>query len=183
MPVIDSGDCSSSRTRLFVNVSFFIHRLSLYYIKLNAVRCPYVRTYVRSYVRNAGRGQPSIKWRHNENDVTMIIADRRYDDFYLSSSFFFLFFPRLFSAVGDRVSSYHTSTHDVALDKHSKFTVADTSSLTSYPLSLHPDLSDDGFARRKQRRNRTTFTLQQVSIYFRFGKITFWVFFAELYYP
>jgi len=41
--------------------------------------------------------------------------------------------------------------------------VADTSSLTSYgPLSLHPELNDDGFARRKQRRNRTTFTLQQV---------------------
>jgi len=30
---------------------------------LNAVRCPYVRT----FVRNAGRGQLSSKWRHNEN--------------------------------------------------------------------------------------------------------------------
>jgi len=44
------------------------------------------------------------------------------------------------------------------------FFVADASSLTSYPLSLHPELNDDGFARRKQRRNRTTFTLQQVSV-------------------
>jgi len=26
------------------------------------------------YVRNAGRGQLSSEWRHNENDVTMIIA-------------------------------------------------------------------------------------------------------------
>jgi len=30
---------------------------------LNAVRCPY------TYVRNAGRGQLSSEWRHNENDV------------------------------------------------------------------------------------------------------------------
>jgi len=37
---------------------------------LNAVRCPYVR----SYVRNAGRGQLSSEWRHNENDVIMITA-------------------------------------------------------------------------------------------------------------
>ena len=28
---------------------------------------------------------------------------------------------------------------------------------------LHAELHDDSFARRKQRRNRTTFTLQQVS--------------------
>ena len=28
-----------------------------------------VRRYVRSYVRNAGRGQLSSEWRHNENDV------------------------------------------------------------------------------------------------------------------
>lgn len=32
--------------------------------------------------------------------------------------------------------------------------------------SLHGDLHDDAFARRKQRRNRTTFTLQQVRHYF-----------------
>jgi len=37
---------------------------------LNAVRCPYVRT----FVRNAGRGQLSSEWRRNENDVIMIIA-------------------------------------------------------------------------------------------------------------
>jgi len=39
-------------------------RVNLYV--LNAVRCP--------YVRNAGRDQLSSEWRHNENDVTMIIA-------------------------------------------------------------------------------------------------------------
>jgi len=32
---------------------------------LNAVRCPYVRT----YVRNGGRGKFNSEWRHNENDV------------------------------------------------------------------------------------------------------------------
>jgi len=54
-----------------------------YLYTLNAVRCPYVR----SYARNAGRGQLSSKWRHNQNDVTMIIAGLvadstgwRYDD-------------------------------------------------------------------------------------------------------
>jgi len=31
---------------------------------------------------------------------------------------------------------------------------------TSY--SYHPAIHDDSFVRRKQRRNRTTFTLQQV---------------------
>jgi len=42
---------------------------------------------VRTYVRNAGRGQLSSEWRHNENDVIMIIAGlvadgtgRRYGD-------------------------------------------------------------------------------------------------------
>jgi len=36
---------------------------------------------VRTYVRNAGRGQLSSEWRHNENDVTMIIAGLwRYGD-------------------------------------------------------------------------------------------------------
>jgi len=45
---------------------------------LNAVRCPYVRTFVR---RNGGRGQISSERRHNENDVTMIIAGLwRYGD-------------------------------------------------------------------------------------------------------
>lgn len=34
--------------------------------------------------------------------------------------------------------------------------VADTS------YSYHPAIHDDSFVRRKQRRNRTTFTLQQV---------------------
>jgi len=44
---------------------------------LNAVRCPYVR----SYVRNGGHGQISSKWRHNENDVAMTIAGLwRYGD-------------------------------------------------------------------------------------------------------
>jgi len=49
---------------------------------LNAVRCP--------YVRNAGRGQLSSEWRHNENDVIMItaglVADgtgRKYGDMWL----------------------------------------------------------------------------------------------------
>ena len=38
-------------------------------------------TYVRTYVvRNGGRGQLSSEWRHNENDVTVIIAGRRYGD-------------------------------------------------------------------------------------------------------
>jgi hypothetical protein len=31
--------------------------------------------------------------------------------------------------------------------------------------SLHQELQDDAFARRKQRRNRTTFTLQQVGVH------------------
>jgi len=40
---------------------------------------------VRTYVSNAGRGQLSSEWRHNENDVIMIIAGlvadgRRYGD-------------------------------------------------------------------------------------------------------
>jgi len=52
------------------------------------------------------------------------------------------------------------------------FCPTDASSLTSYGLSLHPDLSDDGFARRKQRRNRTTFTLQQVNVQ-RFNILSF----------
>lgn len=33
---------------------------------------------------------------------------------------------------------------------------------TSY--SYHPAIHDDSFVRRKQRRNRTTFTLQQVRV-------------------
>jgi len=52
---------------------------------LNVVRCPCVCT----YVCNAGRGQLSSKWRHNENDVTVIIAGlvadctrRRYGDWW-----------------------------------------------------------------------------------------------------
>lgn len=36
---------------------------------------------------------------------------------------------------------------------------------TSY--SYHPAIHDDSFVRRKQRRNRTTFTLQQVNINFQ----------------
>ncbi|ELU18784.1 hypothetical protein CAPTEDRAFT_147353, partial [Capitella teleta] len=36
------------------------------------------------------------------------------------------------------------------------FSCADTA------YSLHQELQDDAFARRKQRRNRTTFTLQQL---------------------
>jgi len=33
-----------------------------------------VRRPIRSYVRNAGRGQLSSEWRHNENDVTVTTA-------------------------------------------------------------------------------------------------------------
>ena len=47
-----------------------MHLYTLQSLLLNAVRCPYIR----SYVCNAGRGQLSSEWRHNENDVIMIIV-------------------------------------------------------------------------------------------------------------
>ena len=50
----------------FVVVSLYIKRGKV------SVRT-YVRTYV-SYVRNAGRGQLSSEWRHNENSSLMDIA-------------------------------------------------------------------------------------------------------------
>ena len=51
--------------------------------------------------------------------------------------------------------SFFLYNHFIALSS-SMLLVADTS------YSYHPAIHDDTFVRRKQRRNRTTFTLQQV---------------------
>lgn len=50
------------------------------------------------------------------------------------------------------------STYAEKYDENRKIRVFFTD--TSY--SYHPAIHDDTFVRRKQRRNRTTFTLQQV---------------------
>ncbi|GFO38137.1 dorsal root ganglia homeobox protein [Plakobranchus ocellatus] len=55
--------------------------------------------------------------------------------------------------------SFHPSSRSLTLDYP-------CSTHPPYPgYGLHADLQDEAFARRKQRRNRTTFTLQQVGIY------------------
>jgi len=57
----------------FICIQFGCLQLSSLYIKRGKVS-------VRTYVRNAGRGQLSSEWRNNDNDVTLIIAGRRYGD-------------------------------------------------------------------------------------------------------